>query len=211
MPFYSVYLLYNKAVAPDTDRLASWLAPFCIPSHLTSVTHAFSFPFHLSSRISMPPARKLVTHIGTDSCGGQRRHVCPEVGCGASFVKRAHLRRHEMTHTSQRDFICPGCGRAFSRNDSMERHLRRKHFELYRNRTRPKSLPSTHDGTTSIAVDLDRSHLSGTPTDSREDSEDDGPSGYSSELTCTTNQVGNTQIHVGSYLDSLILISKTAR
>lgn len=61
-----------------------------------------------------------------------RKFHCDVPGCSASFVKRAHLRRHEMTHTQQRDFTCPGCNRAFSRNDSMARHLRRKHPHLCR-------------------------------------------------------------------------------
>lgn len=60
-----------------------------------------------------------------------RKFHCDVPGCSASFVKRAHLRRHEMTHTQRRDFNCPGCNRAFSRNDSMARHLRRKHPHLY--------------------------------------------------------------------------------
>ncbi|KAJ1570855.1 hypothetical protein NDA11_004899 [Ustilago hordei] len=60
-----------------------------------------------------------------------RKFHCDVPGCSASFVKRAHLRRHEMTHTRRRDFHCPGCNRAFSRNDSMARHLRRKHPHLY--------------------------------------------------------------------------------
>jgi len=61
-----------------------------------------------------------------------RKFHCDVPDCSASFVKRAHLRRHEMTHTQRRDFCCPGCNRAFSRNDSMARHLRRKHPNLYR-------------------------------------------------------------------------------
>lgn len=73
-----------------------------------------------------------------------RKFHCDVPGCSASFVKRAHLRRHEMTHTQRRDFTCPGCSRAFSRNDSMARHLRRKHPHLYR------SQEATPNATTGI-------------------------------------------------------------
>lgn len=76
----------------------------------------------------MPPFR------GHESA---RKFHCDVPGCSASFVKRAHLRRHEMTHTQRRDFSCPGCNRAFSRNDSMARHLRRKHPHLYRSHDTP--------------------------------------------------------------------------
>ncbi|SJX65879.1 Cys(2)His(2) zinc finger transcriptional activator [Sporisorium reilianum f. sp. reilianum] len=72
-----------------------------------------------------------------------RKFHCDVPGCSASFVKRAHLRRHEMTHTQRRDFSCPGCSRAFSRNDSMARHLRRKHPHLYRS---PESTIATATG-----------------------------------------------------------------
>ncbi|GAC98937.1 C2H2 type zinc finger containing protein [Pseudozyma hubeiensis SY62] len=49
-----------------------------------------------------------------------------------------------MTHTQRRDFVCPGCNRAFSRNDSMARHLRRKHPHLYRS---PETSSSAAAGT----------------------------------------------------------------
>lgn len=68
-----------------------------------------------------------------------RKFHCDVPGCSASFVKRAHLRRHEMTHTQRRDFVCPSCARSFSRNDSMARHLRRKHPHLYRSPEAPVS------------------------------------------------------------------------
>ncbi|GAK64253.1 uncharacterized protein PAN0_004d2464 [Moesziomyces antarcticus] len=88
----------------------------------------------------MPPLR------GHDSA---RKFHCEVQGCSASFVKRAHLRRHEMTHTQRRDFHCPGCNRAFSRNDSMSRHLRRKHPHLYR----------AHQNTSLDPSDVDHLHL----------------------------------------------------
>lgn len=72
-----------------------------------------------------------------------RKFHCDVLGCSASFVKRAHLRRHEMTHTQRRDFTCPGCNRAFSRNDSMARHLRRKHPHLYRSPEAPSASSTT--------------------------------------------------------------------
>lgn len=73
-----------------------------------------------------------------------RKFPCEVLGCTAAFVKRAHLRRHEMTHTQRRDFVCPGCSRAFSRNDSMARHLRRKHPHLYHS---PEASSSAAAGT----------------------------------------------------------------
>ncbi|TKY87621.1 hypothetical protein EX895_003202 [Sporisorium graminicola] len=84
-----------------------------------------------------------------------RKFHCDVGGCSASFVKRAHLRRHEMTHTQRRDFHCPGCNRAFSRNDSMARHLRRKHPHLY------PSPESSNTSATVAATGVERLYTAG--------------------------------------------------
>ncbi|KAH7015484.1 hypothetical protein EDB80DRAFT_708043 [Ilyonectria destructans] len=42
--------------------------------------------------------------------------------CPATFVRGAHLRRHERTHTEQRQFKCPFCQTGFTRSDSARRH-----------------------------------------------------------------------------------------
>jgi DNA-directed RNA polymerase subunit RPC12/RpoP len=51
-----------------------------------------------------------------------RPYVCST--CGAGFVRKHDLNRHEKVHTGIKNYKCPYCDRAFSRNDALSRHLR---------------------------------------------------------------------------------------
>ncbi|OUM69315.1 hypothetical protein PIROE2DRAFT_30055, partial [Piromyces sp. E2] len=51
-----------------------------------------------------------------------RPYVCST--CGAGFVRKHDLNRHEKVHTGVKNYKCPYCDRAFSRNDALSRHLR---------------------------------------------------------------------------------------
>lgn len=51
-----------------------------------------------------------------------RPFVCAT--CGAGFVRKHDLNRHGKVHTGIKNYKCPYCHRAFSRNDALTRHLR---------------------------------------------------------------------------------------
>jgi len=51
-----------------------------------------------------------------------RPYVCST--CGAGFVRKHDLNRHEKVHTGVKNYKCPYCERGFSRNDALSRHLR---------------------------------------------------------------------------------------
>jgi len=51
-----------------------------------------------------------------------RPYVCST--CGAGFVRKHDLNRHEKVHSGVKNYKCPYCERAFSRNDALSRHLR---------------------------------------------------------------------------------------
>ncbi|EQC41127.1 hypothetical protein SDRG_01106 [Saprolegnia diclina VS20] len=61
-----------------------------------------------------------------------RVHVCDD--CGASFTKNAHLLQHQLSHTGERNFVCPhdACGKAYQRKDHLVRHVKAVHEDTKR-------------------------------------------------------------------------------
>ncbi|KAK8389924.1 hypothetical protein O3P69_012850 [Scylla paramamosain] len=58
--------------------------------------------------------------------GGSRSKVRAKVECEVchkSFRKPSHLRHHHYTHTGERPYPCPQCGRRFSEASSLRRHM----------------------------------------------------------------------------------------
>ncbi|KAI8607358.1 hypothetical protein BC830DRAFT_1158966 [Chytriomyces sp. MP71] len=52
-----------------------------------------------------------------------RDHVC--VICGNKFLRRQDLMRHEVTHSTVKNFTCLyGCGASFGRSDALGRHMK---------------------------------------------------------------------------------------
>lgn len=65
----------------------------------------------------------LPSSSGGARSGEQHQFVC-ELGCGRSFRRAEHLKRHfgGRRHTKDRPFSCGECGRMFSRNDNLRTH-----------------------------------------------------------------------------------------
>lgn len=59
----------------------------------------------------------------------QDRYMCPS--CGKAFSRPSSLRIHSHSHTGEKPFHCPqrGCGKAFSVRSNMKRHERGCHAE----------------------------------------------------------------------------------
>ncbi|EEA21554.1 hypothetical protein TMatcc_009028 [Talaromyces marneffei ATCC 18224] len=53
-----------------------------------------------------------------------RPYKCSDPGCGASYLRREHLIRHEAQHSEAPAHVCKVCGLGFSRSDSLRRHER---------------------------------------------------------------------------------------
>ncbi|KAI1616306.1 hypothetical protein EDD36DRAFT_428892 [Exophiala viscosa] len=49
-------------------------------------------------------------------------NVCPT--CSKSYKRPEHLRRHQISHGTERPHECMGCGNTFQRSDVLKRHLR---------------------------------------------------------------------------------------
>lgn len=62
------------------------------------------------------------TNVNTSDTSG--RYVCPY--CHKKFSRPSSLRIHTYSHTGEKPFVCtePGCGRHFSVQSNMRRHLR---------------------------------------------------------------------------------------
>ncbi|PWN52199.1 hypothetical protein IE53DRAFT_13859 [Violaceomyces palustris] len=56
-----------------------------------------------------------------------KRFTCTHEGCDASFSKPVHLRRHDLTHSSECRWGCPYCETNFKRIDSFQRHIKHQH------------------------------------------------------------------------------------
>ncbi|GAA5843529.1 hypothetical protein JCM9279_000783 [Rhodotorula babjevae] len=69
----------------------------------------------------------------------ETRHYCPEPGCGRSFTRQDHLRRHTANHDPGRARHCPDCGRGFARPDVLAAHVR-KHEQDAATSARPPAL-----------------------------------------------------------------------
>ena len=55
----------------------------------------------------------------------EKIHGCPE--CDKKFFTRKDVKRHLITHTKKRDFLCQFCPQRFGRKDHLSRHLRTSH------------------------------------------------------------------------------------
>ncbi|WVZ95733.1 LOW QUALITY PROTEIN: hypothetical protein U9M48_041460 [Paspalum notatum var. saurae] len=65
---------------------------------------------------------------------GQRGSSFPNSVTGHNkFVDSSKLKRHYLTHTGQKDFVCPhlGCGKAFSLDFNLRSHLKTHALENY--------------------------------------------------------------------------------
>lgn len=54
-------------------------------------------------------------------------HECPL--CHMKFQRPEHVKRHMLSHSSEKPFACPelGCNKRFNRNDNLKQHLRNIH------------------------------------------------------------------------------------
>ncbi|XP_045105602.1 zinc finger protein 501-like [Portunus trituberculatus] len=100
--------------------------------------------------------------------GGGRSKVRAKVECEVChkiFRKPSHLRHHQYTHTGERPYPCPQCGRRFSEAGSLRRHMTshiRAHISLSHPVTPTPNTPNTTQYLNSQPIHQNRhSSLSG--------------------------------------------------
>lgn len=115
------------------------------------------------------------SHSGTDPMSASEPHSqrqrtteanrfpCPmadQLGCPDMFSTAGHAARHAHVHTSEKNEICPNCGRSFLRKDNMEKH--RKSCEARLKDMPSRSTASAQRPTPDLAGS-DRAVLRGSP------------------------------------------------
>jgi uncharacterized Zn-finger protein len=102
--------------------------------HQHSQPQRYTYP--ISTAPSLPRLNTVLenlNHYNHKSLGGQlsptgsssgNRYQCPY--CSKRFSRPSSLRIHTYSHTGEKPFVCtePGCGRKFSVQSNMRRHLR---------------------------------------------------------------------------------------
>ncbi|XP_055851264.1 zinc finger protein 91-like [Episyrphus balteatus] len=54
----------------------------------------------------------------------EKKHKCPEEGCGEAFRCASLLMRHSLTHSGHKPYKCDKCGKGFMRPDYLTKHLK---------------------------------------------------------------------------------------
>ena len=59
-----------------------------------------------------------------------RSFVCPRSDCNQAFKTNSDLKRHELTHSSEKPFKCDECGQRFKSNGYLPKHKRFVHSKV---------------------------------------------------------------------------------
>ncbi|XP_046728789.1 zinc finger protein 14-like isoform X1 [Silurus meridionalis] len=97
--------------------------------------------------IQISPANKVRSYRGVPVC-----KTCPT--CNKTFTRSSDMRRHQVSHTVDRPFICWNCGKTFRYTFDLRRHQQCAHKDyvvVYQERGE-----ATEDGSVEIKVDDSR-------------------------------------------------------
>ena len=69
----------------------------------------------------------LKIHTGARAAKNSSEKTHPCADCGKKFFTRKDVKRHMVTHTKRKDFLCQFCPQSFGRKDHLTRHLKTSH------------------------------------------------------------------------------------
>ncbi|KAJ2879001.1 hypothetical protein FB639_003209, partial [Coemansia asiatica] len=151
-------------------------------STVATSTHDPQWP-EPQATVKQRPGRKARSISRYSSSSGARQYKCGLQSCLAVFKRPEHLKRHMLTHTQVRPFLCEAanCGKRFSRRDNYITHMK-KH--------EPEDLPPSF---ASENVSRSSSRCSSTKV-RRTDEMSDAATGSSSGPGCRQSPVGISSI-----------------
>ncbi|RIA97198.1 hypothetical protein C1645_871565 [Glomus cerebriforme] len=115
---------YNPYIQPVQrySSFSSTIQPIPIsPYDHKSTTSSRGLPFPTAKHYSQ---KNLAGQLSPNSSSSGNRYQCSY--CSKRFSRPSSLRIHIYSHTGEKPFVCtePGCGRKFSVQSNMRRHLR---------------------------------------------------------------------------------------
>ncbi|KAF7314525.1 Transcriptional regulator NRG1 [Mycena kentingensis (nom. inval.)] len=116
-------------------RICSWVREMSAEveaghgSHLETLARLWFKLFNIANKSSCSPSSRTLTRLPNSSnttmssSDAAKQYECED--CGRVFQTSSHLRRHERTHSGERNYPCPypNCSHASARRDNLTSHI----------------------------------------------------------------------------------------
>ena len=132
--------LKNHLITHDPNKKI-WKCGICAKEYSYSFSFKIHMAFHAAEsgvtlecaicKKTFPDKDGLLFHLKVHTGAraaknaSEKIHQCHE--CGKKFYTRKDVKRHMITHTKKKDFLCQFCPQRFGRKDHLTRHLRTSH------------------------------------------------------------------------------------
>jgi hypothetical protein len=75
---------------------------------------------------------------------GEKPYICSHQDCPSRFANLHSLKKHMRTHTGERPYLCKECGKSFTENSNLKRHMK-VHEKAYKATSGSLSLEQAAD------------------------------------------------------------------